>query len=90
MHIGKVPEEIKEDIKDKFKTISNYMARNKLVLNSDNTHLLVMTSSIQHKKHDDFGINLDTGSKIIQPVQNDRLLGCYVSNNFKINSHVRD
>jgi hypothetical protein len=49
-----------------------------------------MTSSIQHKKHDDFGITLDTGSEIIQPVQNEKLLGCYVSNNFKFNSHVRD
>ena len=28
---GKVPEEIQEDIKDKFKTISNYMARNVLL-----------------------------------------------------------
>ena len=87
---GKVVEEIKEDIKHKFKTIVEYMGKNKLVLNSDKTHLLVMTTSRQHKKYDDFGISLDTGNEVIEPVSNEKLLGCQVTNNFKFNNHIRD
>ena len=83
-------EEIKEDIKDKFKTIVEYMGKNKLVLNSDKTHLLVMTTSTQHRKYGDFGISLDTGNEIIEPVTNEKLLGCHVANNFKFNNHIRD
>ena len=83
-------EEINEDIKHKFKTIVEYMGKNKLVLNSDKTHLLVMTTSIQHQKHNDFGISLDTGNEVIEPVSNEKLLGCQVTNNFKFNNHIRD
>ena len=80
-------EEIKEDIKEKFKTIVEYMSKNKLVLNSDKTHLLVMTTSIQNRKYDDFGISLDTGNEVIKPVSNKKLLGCHIANIFKFNNH---
>ena len=40
-----------------------------------------MTSSIMHKKHDNFGIVLNTGHEIIHPVQHD---------DFKLNIHIRD
>ena len=83
-------EKLKEDIKDKFNDISNYMSRNKLVLNSDKTHLLLMTSSNMHKKYDNFGIFLDTGQEIVEPVEKEKLLGCIISNDFKYYSHVRD
>ena len=86
---GKVVEDIKEDLKDKFKIIVEYMGKNKLVLNSDKTHLLIMTTSIQHRKYEDFGINLDTGHEVIEPVSHEKLLGCHVANNFKFNNHVR-
>ena len=81
---------LKDDISEKFKDISNYMARNKLVLNSDKTHLLVMTSSQMHKKYDNFGITLDTGQEIIEPVEHEKLLGCHISNDFKFKNHIRE
>ena len=37
--------QLNEDIDNAYKTISQYMARNKLILNSDKTHLLVMSSA---------------------------------------------
>ena len=83
-------DKLKEDIKSKFKDISSYMAKNKLILNSEKTHLLIMTSSIMHKKHDNFGIVLDTGQEIIEPVQHEKLLGAQISNDFKFNIHIRD
>ena len=61
---------------------------NRLALNDDKTHSMVLTSSAMHKKNQDFGITLNTGSELIQPTQNERLLGAYVSNDFTWNEHV--
>ena len=83
-------ENIKEDINQKFQDITMYMAKNKLVLNSDKTHLLIMTSDKMHKKHENFGSVLDTGQEVIEPVDNEKLLGAQVSNDFKFDNHIRE
>ena len=70
--------------------IADYMGRNKLILNSDKTHLLVMTSSRSHRNHHNFGITLDTGTEIIEPGCEERLLGGIITNDMKWNGHVRD
>ena len=87
---GKDPTELTRIIAEKYKSIATYMNQNKLVLNSDKTHLLVMASSQKHKKHNNFGIVLDTGAEIIQPISDERLLGAKISNNFLWNKHIRD
>ena len=66
------------------------MGRNKHILNSDKTHLLIMTSAIKHRNHQNFNITLDTGSEIIEPISEERLLGGLVSSDLKWNKHVRD
>ena len=85
----KDPEIVQQKITEKYSQISNYMAQNKLVLNSDKTKLLVMASPYQHKAHGNFGITLETGTDVIEPVSCEKLLGGYISNNFKWNEHVR-
>ena len=87
---GKDPQELTRVIAEKYKTISTYMNQNQLVLNSEKTHLLVMASSQKHKKHDNFDIFLDTGSEVVEPIAEERLLGARISNNFLWNLHVRD
>ena len=82
------PIELKEVISCIYESISKYMAMNRLALNADKTHFMVLTSSAMHKKNQDFGITLNTGSELIQPTQNERLLGAYVSNDFTWNEHV--
>ena len=47
------------------------MAANKLVLNIEKTHLLVMTSATQHRLHGNYGVELDTGNEIILPEEHD-------------------
>ena len=72
---NKNPDRLKESIKEKYRVIKAYMSKNKLILNSDKTHLLVMTSDKNHKNHQNFGITLDTGSEIIEPISEQKLLG---------------
>ena len=66
------------------------MAKNKLVLNSDKTHLLVMASQAKHRLHQDYGIVLDTGSEIIKPQKHEILLGGIISNDLKWSEFLRD
>ena len=87
---GTDPIQLKADIEAKYRDIANYMASNKLVLNSDKTHLLVMATQAKHRKHQDFGITLNTGTEEIQPIHHEKLLGGFVSNNFKWNEHIRE
>ena len=83
-------QELTVSIAQKYSVISEYMASNRLILNSDKTHLMVMTSARMHSVHQDFGIYLDTGSETILPQNEERLLGAIVSNDLSWNSHVRD
>ena len=81
---------LKDNIKIKYMKIKDYMSTNKLVLNSEKTRLLVMTSARKHQIHQNFGITLDTGTEIIEPVSEERLLGGTVSSNLKWNCHIMD
>ena len=80
---------VQSAINEKYSKISDYMANNRLVLNSDKTHLMVMATKHQHREHENFGITLETGTEVIEPVYCEKLLGSYISNDFKWNEHVR-
>ena len=66
------------------------MVANKLVLNSDKTHLLIMATPYQHRQHQDYGITLNTGAEIILPSYKEKLLGGFITNDFKYNEHLKD
>jgi hypothetical protein len=66
------------------------MPSNKLVLNSDKTHLLVMATPYQHWHFQDFGISLNTGAETIEPVATEKLLGGHITSNFSFNEHMKD
>ena len=87
---GKDSRIINQKIRENFEKINQYMAQNKLVLNSEKTHILVMATQSQHRRHDNFDIALDTGNEVIEPIEDERLLGCHISNDFKFNKHIRD
>ena len=66
------------------------MNSNKLVINTEKTHLLVMCSKISHDRYGNHGIFLNTGSENIYPVQHEKLLGGHISNDFTWKYYVRD
>ena len=66
------------------------MSKNRLILNSDKTHLLIMTSARNHRSHGNYGITLDTGTEVIEPGTEEKLLVGLISNDLRWNSHVRD
>ena len=84
------PAVLKEKIDAQYRRISKYMACNKLVLNDDKTHLLVMAPKQLRKNHGNFGITLNTGMEIIEPSDHEKMLGCQISSDFTWNNHIRD
>ena len=78
------------ELKEKYQEISDYMACNKLVLNSDKTHLLVMASKQKHRIHGNYGVQLDTGSELIEPQDHEKMLGSGISSDFTWNEHLKD
>ena len=83
-------DELTSELNRSYRVIAEYMTNNKLILNSDKTHLMVMTSTKKHSIHQDFGIYLDTGTEIIFPQSEEKLLGALVSNCLNWNNHIRD
>ena len=82
--------ELDSIIDRKYEKITKYMNANKLVLNTDKTHLLVMATPYQHPQHQDSNITLNTGAEIIEPKYTEKLLGGYITNDFKFNEHLKD
>ena len=82
--------ELSRKLEVKYEEVATYMTNNRLVQNSDKTHLLVMCSSHKHRRFNNFGITLNTGSEIIEPRETETLLGAQLSNNFTWNHHIRD
>ena len=87
---NKDPNDLKEEIRAKYQEIASYMSRNKLVLNTDKTHLLVMASRTVHREYQNFDITLNTGTEIIKPVESEKLLGAIISNDMEWNVHVKE
>ena len=86
---SKNPALLNDQIKSKYSQISEYMAANKLVLNSDKTHLMVMASKAQHRLYGNYGVELDTGTETIVPQENERLLGCQINCDFTWQEHLQ-
>ena len=82
------PAQLDTMLKNKFMDISNYMLGNRLALNSDKTHFMVIASQNQHRRNGNFGVMLDTGSEIISPSESERILGLHVRNDLTWNEHL--
>ena len=80
---------MKEKIDEQYQRISKYMAMNKLKLNSDKTHLMILRTAEMHKSQGTSGIELDTGAEVIQPSKCEKLLGAHISQDMKWEQHLR-
>ena len=83
---SKDPVTLSNTLTNKYKVISNYMESNKLVINADKTHLVVMGK----KKVDNLRgqVQLTAGQHIIAPSQTEKLLGCHIHQGLKFKEHI--
>ena len=82
------PEVMSSTLTFQYKVIANYMAANKLKINDDKTHLLVLgTKKMDEKRR---RVSMQAGNHTIVSSNQERLLGCMVSTNLKWRNHILD
>ena len=76
---------------EKYEIISEFMRDNRLMLNTDKTHLVVMASSQSRYRSQSANlVAINTGIGCIKPVFSQKILGCHVQNDLKWTQHIRD
>ena len=68
-------EELSAKLSRKFKLMSNYLTENRLAINTDKTHTIVITTQQKRRHIDTAAVTLDTGSEVITPSTVVQLLG---------------
>ena len=83
---GSCPTAMSKQLSEQYKNLAEYMNNNRLVINPEKTHLVVMGT----RKHNDLRnrVQVDTGSGIITPSENEKLLGINVHQSMKWGNHV--
>ena len=77
------PQELSEELTEKYMKISEYMASNRLVINDQKTHLLVFSDSRDE-------VSIKAGTNEIQDSKTEKLLGIHLSNTMKWQEHILD
>ena len=67
------------------------MIANRLKLNEDKTHLLVMsTGQAKNRAQAGSQVGILTGTEIVKPSRTEKLLGCWVNDDLKWAEYLRD
>ena len=80
------PTILSNTLTQQYNDISNYMAANKLVINDDKTHLVVMGRKKMDRKRQE--VTLQAGQHIIKPSCTEKLLGGIISQDLKWKEHI--
>ena len=76
---------------EKYHVIAEFMANNRLKLNDDKTHLLVMGAGQANAgERNRAQVNIQTPTALIKPSKSEKLLGCWVQDDLKWTEHIRD
>ena len=81
------PVVLSNTLTDKYNLIRNYMESNRLVINADKTHLVVMGKRKMDTARKE--VHLLAGTHIIEPSVTQKLLGCHIHQNLKWKEHIQ-
>jgi hypothetical protein len=80
------PSILSQKLSDQYGVIADYMAANKLVINGDKTHLVVMGT--KHTAAHRADVKLEAGPHTILPSSSEKLLGGQISQDLKWKQHI--
>ena len=87
---SKDSEELSRKLSDKYSVMADFLTDNKLKVNDDKTHLLVMTTWQKRRQLDTSSTRINTPSSIITPSTTERLLGAEVHQDMGWKHHILD
>ena len=69
--------------------MANYLGNNRLKLNDDKTHLLIMTTK-QKQRILNIDIQINTPNEEIRPIKSEKLLGIYIQDDLKWSEYIQN
>ena len=78
-----------QKLNDRYNVMADYMNNNRLKLNDDKTHLLIMTTS-QKQRILNLYIEINTPTEDIKPIKSEKLLGIFIQNNLKWTDYIQN
>ena len=76
-------------LSEKYKLIARYMVDNRLKLNDDKTHLLVMATTAQTQTRG-AQVSISTPTETIRLTSSEKLLGSWINKDLKWSAHLRN
>ena len=86
MYSSSDPAKLTAKLSEQYRCIAEYMGDNKLVINDDKTHLLVMGTKKQARFRKQ--VRIDTGTVVVAPIETEKLLGINIHQSLKWKEHV--
>ena len=80
------PRVLSEKLSEQYRKLASYMSDNRLVINDDKTHLLVMGTPRFHTARED--VDIATGTVTIEPIKTEKLLGINIHESLKWKEHI--
>ena len=80
---------LEQKLNDKYTAMANYMNSNRLKLNDEKTHLLIMTTG-QKQKLMNIAVKISTIGGEIKPIRTEKLLGIHIQNDLKWTEYIQN
>ena len=80
---------LKQKLNEKYTVMANYLGNNRLKLNDDKTHLLIMTTK-QKQRILNIDIQINTPNEEIRPIKSEKLLGIYIQDDLKWSEYIQN
>ena len=80
---------LNEKLNDRYTVLADYMGNNRLKLNDDKTHLLIMTTR-QKRKIINISVKINTATEVIEPIKSEKLLGIHIQDDLKWTEYIQN
>ena len=80
---------LQQKLNAKYEVLANYMANNRLKLNDEKTHLLIM-STRQKLRLTNIKVEISTKNEVIKPIESEKLLGIIIQNDLKWSGYIQN
>ena len=82
-------ETLQQKLNDRYRVMADYLGNNRLKLNDDKTHLLVMTTQ-QKKRIITLDVKINTPTEVIKPIKTEKLLGIHIQDDLKWTEYIQN
>ena len=80
--------ELAHHLSSKYNVMSDFLINNRLKLNNENTHIMVMSTSQTRAIKDSSLVMIRTPTEVIKPSETEKLLGCCLHQDIKVAEHL--